>query len=297
MVAHRDLGFGLNPGKFEVIMNGELSYQVTHSKDSIRTSAEQVIDDANANIAVFGCSYTYGLGENDIDVFSAKLEKLLDGYNIRNYAVPGYGNVQGYLQLRSLVSSNRKPDIAIFNFADFHLQRNVLSPEYRSHLSVAFERAQGDQKLNMASSEFPYLELEGDSLTIKKHLWSDMYTHWYGRNFSALVNALQTGIDKINVARSDQMALTVRLFQQINNYCLQHGIRLIVTGLRVAPETSQLLTELSSQQIEVLDMSLPLREKQYHHWPVDTHPNKAAHEYFANRLAHFLKTSKTLTLN
>lgn len=289
LIADDDLGITLNPGHFEVTMNGALTYEVTHSKDFIRTYSTNLYDSSKKDLAIFGCSYTYGIGENDDDVLAALLNDQLDEFNVISFAVPSYGNVQGYIQLKELVDKGEKPDLALFNFADFHIDRNVLSPQYRLHLGIAYKRAMGDDKANMSQANFPYVRLLNDQLVFKKENWSTLYQDFPGRGWSALVNAIQTTSESIKTKNLKPIDATVALFQLIQSYCDQNDIELIVTGITDQDITREILTELNSKGLSTLYMGLPTHKKEYNHLPHDTHPNAKAHEYYAEKINSYLQ--------
>ncbi len=295
LVPHSQYGIALKPGKFQVTMNGALTYQVTHSLDSIRETKSSH-EKYESDLAVFGCSYTYGIGEDDSLVLTSLLSDEFTNFNIKSYAVPGYGNVHGFLKLQELVSEGKKPKVAIFNFADFHLERNVLSPVYRAHLKIGFERARGSDMASMESASFPFVKNLNGKLTYESIRWLDIYDHWPGRKWSCVVNAVQTAYDNQSGAKLASFESTELLFKEINSFCNSHDIQLVVTGITDHPDTMRLLAQLNEHGINTLDITLPVHQKAFNHWPVDTHPNAVAHKFYADGIAKYLNKHHFLNL-
>ncbi|MGB3465371.1 MAG: hypothetical protein WBA74_08875 [Cyclobacteriaceae bacterium] len=293
--AHSTLGLALNPGTFEVIINDQIRYRATHS-DSVSRYTYLAGKESYPTLAVFGCSYTYGMGVNDKETFSAVLNQLSKQYRVSTYAVPGYGTVQGFMQLQRQVKTGRKPAIALFNFADFHLDRNAMSPAYRLHLSIGYKLAISDTESEMAESNFPYVSLTGDRLHWHSEQWSQLYTHWQGRETFALINLLQTISDRYRTASIDKIRITTALFRDIRDFCRSHGISLVVAGMTQNESTKTVLQHLEQIQVNVADISLPLASAEYNHLPYDSHPNKYAHKRLATGLYNYLCFDKNLVI-
>jgi len=275
------MGFGLNPGSFKVTINQHHTYDARHSNDGLRVNNNVKYNDKLADIALFGCSYTYGLGVSSHETMTSLLQEFLPKYNIINHAVPGYGNVQGYLQLHEQINKGKKPSIAIFNFADFHMERNLLLPSYRLHLNIGYRKAIGQQDVILEESTFPYIEIQNNQLEIRYEGWGNLYKHWQGREYFATVNLLQNITDKFTTLKTNKFDDNLMLFLKIKELCDLHGIRLIVTGLNAKKNTYHMLSLLKQSNIEIVDISLPLEDPQYNHAPHDTHPNVKAHRHYA----------------
>lgn len=284
LVAHPDYGICLNPGKFKITINEGHSYAVTHSIDSTRMTFGQAQHINRADVALFGCSYTYGMGVNDEETMQAIMTEHLPNSKIINYAVPGHGNIQGYFQLKKLIANNQKPVIAVFNFADFHLERNVLSPEYRCHLNVGFLQSSAMEKKEMDSGFFPYVYLEDDQLLFSACAWGNMYNHWKGRARFSTVNFIQSVRDQIVESRIDINKTNLSLFQSIQELCKDNDIRFLVAGLTQTEKTKNFLELLYENEIDAFDISLPLKDKIYNNMPYDSHPNALAQRKFGEQL-------------
>ncbi|MEL6560283.1 MAG: hypothetical protein AAFQ94_18990 [Bacteroidota bacterium] len=294
IVADSVYGLALNPGSYKITINDGLTYQATHSS---RFSRKLVADTASMkeNLAVFGCSYTYGMGVNDEDAFPAQLQSQNRDLRISSYAIPGFGTVQGFIQLQQLVSAGEKPDIALFNFADFHIDRNAMTPAYRLHLNIGYQLALKNQKASMSTARFPYVYVKDRTLHYRSEKWPDLYKHWRGRETFALVNLLQTIADRYKTASIDAALISETLFAEIQRFCDVHDIRLVVAGITKSAATSAMLQALNKHQIETVDISLPLKEKIYNNLPFDSHPNKEAHRLLAEKMNDYLSLKNKIS--
>ncbi len=276
------LGIVLSPGQFTVTMNDSLVYAATHSKKGLRTGHS---NNTNKNkIAIFGCSYTYGLGINDQEVVSAQLNAMNHKMSFYNYAVPGYGTVQGFYQLKALIENHNAPDLAIFTFASFHVERNVMAPNYRKHLKIGYARAEPKQQVKMNAASFPYITIHNGNLAYKKVKWPEMYQNYWGREKSVLIDYLQSNIDKGKNNALRPQTSTLLLFEAIHELCEKHQIGLLVAGIDQHPITKEILDQLQQRQINTLDLMLPLENKEFNNAPYDTHPNKHAHQIYAQKI-------------
>jgi hypothetical protein len=288
LIPHPNWGFALRPGEFVVWINDSLTYSVQHGEDSLRRTSHEPVPDSLPQVFILGCSYTYGMGEDDENSFPFLLQHKFPQYKIRNFGVPGYGNVQVLLQLQKALREGTQPEMVIVNYADFHNERNVLSPAYRRSLHLGFERSHPSLKSQMLQSRVPYVAATDSGIVIREVSWAEMYQNWWGREWLASVNLLQQWSDRWANDAQQAQALTIAVFLEINRLCAEREIPLLVTGLNDTPQTHQTLSDLSQLGIQTLDMGLDLFSPAYNHQPYDEHPNAAAHRHFAERLGEYL---------
>jgi lysophospholipase L1-like esterase len=89
-----------------------------HVKDGVRRSYQPAVSGDPVEIYFLGGSATFGWFQRDEHTIPSEVARLAeaDGIPVRvvNYATPAYVNWQESLQLQDLVTSGRKPDIAVF---------------------------------------------------------------------------------------------------------------------------------------------------------------------------------------
>jgi hypothetical protein len=117
-----------------------LPVKVTINSDQSRWtvtpgSDQSLSQSQKPTIYIFGDSYVFGLGVNDEQTFAYLLQMARPNYNVKLFALGGYGLVQSYLRIQQLKSEIKDRDIVIIGYADYYDVRNVAAP---SHLR-AFE--------------------------------------------------------------------------------------------------------------------------------------------------------------
>ena len=283
VVGHPRLGFGLSPGSFQVTINQGLKYEVTHNPDSQRITSNLPLDSL-PEIWLFGCSYTYGMGVDDDETFAWKLQEKYPEQQVINFGVPGYGTVQSLLQLIIAWKNRGTPAVVVLNFADFHGERNVLSPRYRKALSVGYRQAGHQHDSLMGQSQIPHADLQEGHLSIMWENWDELYQDWWGRDLFCSVNFWQTFADNIHLFDLRPDSVTCQLIFEMNRLCQTKEVPFLVTGLTSTQATNTILLKLREQNINAVDISLDLNLPEYTHYPYDTHPNASAHAKFSERL-------------
>lgn len=289
LIPHPSLGFALHPGTFRVTINEGLSYRATHGADSLRITSYEPQEASLPSVWLLGCSYTYGMGIDDSLTFPFLVNKSLPQFSTKNFGVPGYGNVQGYLQLKQQLAVHSPPAWVIVNYADFHDDRNALTPAYRRDLFMGYQRSGAEVHRLMKTAAIPYVVTAGpDDDQIRVCPWDSIYHNWEYREIFASVNFLQDVSDQRQSRMMDKAGATVYVFQQIKALCDQHGIRLLVTGIMPSLETKNTLQKLRDLGIATLDISVDLNKAEYRNVPYDDHPNAKANAIFAKRITDFI---------
>jgi hypothetical protein len=289
LIPHPTLGFALHPGTFRVTINEGLTYRATHSADSLRiTTYEQQAEELPA-IWLMGCSYTYGMGIDDSLTFPFLVNKNLPQFRTKNFGVPGYGTVQSYLQLKQQLAAHSPPAWVIVNYADFHDERNALTPAYRRDLFMGYQRSNAAVGTRMKTAAIPYVStVVPENYQVRFCSWDRIYHNWQYRETFASVNFLQDVSDQKQSRKMDKKAVTLHVFQQLQALCDQHQIRLLVTGITPAPETKTILKKLTALGLQTLDISVDLTREEYRNAPYDDHPNAKANAIFAKCITDYI---------
>jgi hypothetical protein len=289
LLSHNTLGFSLKPGAFEVSINNELNYSVSHGKDSTRKIPFKSIKDSSTQkVYFFGCSYTYGMGVNDNENFPALVQQKYLNLKVKNFGVPGYGTIQSYLKLKGLINNNDIPDVAIINYADFHDMRNSLSPQYRLNLKMGYENSNEEVKKLMNTSRVPFVNFKSGFYKVDFCKWEEIYTNWFLRETLASVNYFQSFSDKRNEKSIPQKEITLYLFNEIRNLCDSNNIKLIINGITSNLNTRIIIGDLTKDGYNALFMGVDLTLPKYNNLPLDSHPNKLAHKLFADKVINYL---------
>ncbi|MEZ4685917.1 MAG: glycosyltransferase [Bacteroidia bacterium] len=284
------LGFALAPGNFEVTINEGHRYNVTHNADSQRISSFYPDTISKSEILILGCSYSYGMGVDDSATYAFRLQEKLPNYRIKNLAVPGYGTVQSYLQLKRHIEKGDVPAFVILGYAGFHNERNVLTPSYRKHLHIGFEESDTTLRQHLAMGSFPFVEKNDNRLVFREIRWQDVYQDWPGRKTFALVNALQTFSEDKAAYKLQPEAATLQLIRMMDSLCQEQQIKFMVAGLTQDALTKSMLQLLEKEGIFAVDVSVDLSDETYTNAPFDTHPNARAHTRYAEGLPTKIET-------
>ena len=289
LIPHPKLGFALNPGTFEVQINQAKPYTVTHGSDSLRITHASMLPDSLEKIFLLGCSYTYGMGVNDVESFPYLLQEAFPNYQIKNFGVPGFGNVQSYLQLEAEINKGNIPELVILNLVDFHLERNALTPDYRKNLHMGFARSSEEIKDKMKPGRIPFILSSEEELIFAWESWDSVYHKWRGREALASINLFQSIADRWEREELDPRSTSLQLFAAFQALCEKHEIIFCISNLRANKTSEELLEAISELGIDTLDMGLNLLSKDFSSLPEDSHPNTSAHRHYFKKISGYLR--------
>ncbi len=281
-IGHDQLGIQLNPGQYEITLNDALRFRTTHAAGNYRITPGSEHVEA-PEVLMLGCSFTYGYGVNDDENFTALLQKEFPGLSFKNAGVIGYGTVQSLMQLREEVK-NDALKVVLLNFSSFHFMRNGLSQTYRSNLKMGYKRSSAEVESLMKQARFPYVT--SCDLDIAYQPWETMYTNWYGREWSAIVNWRQLADDRKRDAEIDELGITRCLISEIAALCQRRGIAFGLVCLDSTAETEQLRKALPG--LYWLDTSFDFSSEMLTNLPHDSHPSAEGHQYLAKKIKPFI---------
>lgn len=157
MVRDDDLGYRILPNVSLPVTkteNGEEIYSVVYNTDEagrrvVPDSAKQ--GETDRFLAFFGCSFTFGEGVSDEETLPNQVARLLPGYRVYNYGVPGYGPQQMLAMAESGFVRDTIPEqkgIVVYSIFFGHLNRAA------GRMNSAL----------MQGRHFPYYRVENDVL-------------------------------------------------------------------------------------------------------------------------------------
>lgn len=284
LLPHARYGFALQPGSFRVGINNKVWYNTTHGADSFRVSSNHPMDTAR-QVWLLGCSFTYGMGIDDSATAAWQLQMHLPGVWIRNMGVPGHGTVHAWLRIREQIARGNTPGVAVIMFSAFHLERNVLSPVFRHSLAEGFGNAAPEMAKFMSDVSMPFV----DSDTLAYEPWKNLYHDWPGREKLTMVQYLQSLYDDHCTSTLDARNVTLKLFDEISQFCQLNAVPLLVAGISDDPATNSILGQLRRSGIRVVHTRVDLKDPAMTHAPYDSHPSAQAHHIYAGRLLPVLK--------
>jgi hypothetical protein len=216
-------------------------------------------------LAVFGCSFTFGIGITAEETFCSLLQSRFPAWRVENHGVPAYSQSRNLIQLERQTRWN-KPEFVTFCWIDQHLLRNVADINWIQSVSQNMRNEVEEHRLPRAM-----LDTTGA-----------LRMEWVRMPRTDLI-----GIDLSEFAPdrfyADQVCF--RLFERANFIVTEYGGHFFVTTLN-GRLSAWLAGRLTDAGIPVLDASLADRE--YFCLPDDGHPNALANQIYAERIHHYL---------
>jgi hypothetical protein len=224
---------------------------------------------------IFGCSFTFGWLVDDDESYPWLLQQRFPSLAVRNYGVGGYGTLQSLLQYQRALRESDPPRIAILAYANFHEERNVMSPLRSKRLGRSW-RAWGE--VNQ-----PYMQWLGEGkFVIRQSSTYQPYLPFV--ESSALANRLDRAIFKMLERRAlledHRQDVSRHLVDEFERESRSHGV---VFALGQLDSPLKMVEYAQRRGIPVVDMALP--EGADFEIADDGHPNPRGHRFLAERAA------------
>jgi hypothetical protein len=169
------LGWSVVPGRYTMNLkhrvNSYSEWEVLPIKVTINDDRSRwtgvVSDPAKSNIYIFGDSDVFGWGVNDEQTFAYHLQMARPDYNVKLFAVAGYGLVHNYLHFLQMKETIRPNDIVIIGYADYYDLRNVAAPSRLREVDANLKSQFPGGIIGRPDKSTPRAELrDGDRLTV-----------------------------------------------------------------------------------------------------------------------------------
>jgi hypothetical protein len=213
------------------------------------------------NLAVYGCSYTYGTGLADDETYTALLQASLANVRVLNRGVGGHGSLQNYLQFRQDLK-NESVQAAVFGVISDHRFRNVAHPQRMQQYLKADWYERGIEHVPTARQD-----RSGKLILDYVSIWQP----------SLLDKGF--GVFLPNEFMLDQA--TFSIFNAIAEMAELHNVPVVFALL------DQLDSEFNEGMLQnfpnALDVSTPWDEE-HTFFPKDIHPNAYSNRLFSERL-------------
>jgi hypothetical protein len=202
---------------------------------------------AKGEIWFLGCSFTFGAGVEDQEVYVYQLAaRAWPEIQVRSFAISGWGTTNAYLALQEQLERRRKPNAVVYGWISHHRMRNYLRKSWFSRSNVFY---------------FPHFELLNGA------------PHLVGYNTAA--NA-PDGPETDEI----EFRLTEALIRAMARLSKQHDIPFVVLSLQNTED--RVLNAVSNEpNLHILDVS---RISLATH-PNDGHPTRVWHQAVARAVA------------
>lgn len=274
------LGYAGKPGKFELTLDEQLHFKVSHGPNGYRICEQPSTSDSlpRPEIWIFGCSFTHGFGVNDQDAWPYLLQQQLPKYKIRNFAMDGYGTYHSLLQLRQIRQTLPPPAWTMLAYGAFHNQRNVNSRSWKKALSGR-EVVDGIQ--------YPYLRYEENG-DLSSQLAAPEYKPWPGMRCSAFIHYLELIGNDAESKNLKEYELSKQLLIDFNQEVTALHSKMLLLGIYQNEGTSAMLHDLQNE-ITGLDIAVNTEKPELRILPSDGHPNAKGHALMADRVLQYLE--------
>ena len=281
-IKHPTRGYAYEPGEFTVTLGTGYSFRVSHQDDGLRRThpAYEKTPPNKKEIWIFGCSFTHGFSLNDEQTYPWLLQHDVPDYEVVNFGVDGYGDVQSLIQFKESLKSRNKPAIVVVAYASFHDTRNRATRLWKKLLLT---------NSRLGPMNFPYATLGPDKELV---LLNDQleYPGFALLRRSALANYLDNRYN-ISIEESYHSHEVSRaVLKEFANLCKANGIQFVVAGIMRDPLTAEMLAALNAEGVMTVDISVDLLLKENLNLPHDPHPSAIANQQFASKLETFLST-------
>ncbi len=285
------LGFQLNDGTFQVIINDSVKYSVKHADNQRITSYQQHSD--TAQVWLFGGSFPYGMGIDDSLAYPFLTQQNFPYFKIKSHCVPGFGMVQSLLQIPTLLKKDSiKPKKIILHYASFYEDRNLLTPAYRVALHHGFMNSSEEARSFYKKAHYPFINVTRTGFKIKLERLDQLYQNWWGRNYSSTINFLQTFEDSFGITDEEKSKGSERIIQKLRTFCHRNNIELIIATITNDLATDEVKEYCKRYEIELVDLFVDFSDPNFSNLPHDSHPNAKAHQVYADKMKAFLNKNK-----
>ena len=275
------MGYCLKPGRFTVTMADGFPVQTTHLPSRERATGGTNQLSGRSEIWIFGCSYTYGWSVNDEETFPWLTQQALPSFRVRNFGVPGYGNLHGLLRFREELKKGVSPKMVVLVYASFHDERNaglrgwqksLIAPRNGNIGHQAQPRATLDSEGNLKVSEHPeeFWELPG------MRTWS-------------IPHSIEKRWNKIEADAVPTEKISQQIICNLARETEKAGAVFLLAGIGHDPKTESMLKWWEREGGKTADISVNMNENGMRNDPHDCHPGPKAHRSYADQLIQALK--------
>jgi len=282
-IKHPTRGYAYEPGEFTITLGtAGYSFRVSHQEDGLRRThpAYEKTPPNKKGIWIFGCSFTHGFSLNDEETYPWLLQRDLPDYEVVNFGVDGYSNVQSLIQFKEAIKSRNKPAIVVVAYASFDDTRNRATRLWKKLLLT---------NSRLGPMNFPYATLGPDKQLV---LLNDQleYPGFALLRLSALANYLDNRYNTSIEGSYHSHEVSRAVLKEFSNLCKANGIQFVVAGILNDPLTADMLAALNAEGVMTVDISVDLVLKENVNLPHDPHPSAIANQQFASKLETFLST-------
>ena len=278
------MGYRLKPGRFTVTMADGFPVQTTHLSTHERATGRNDQELGRPEIWIFGCSYTYGWSVNDEETFPWLTQQELPSFRVRNFGVPGYGDLQGLLRFREELKKGVNPKMVVLVYAAFHDERNAGLRQWQKSLIRPRNGDIGPQGQSKAT-----LDSEGN-LKVSEHpekLWE-----LPGMRTWSIPHSIEKRWNKIEANAVPAEKISQQIIRNLAREAAKAGAGFLLVGIENDPKTELMISWWEREGGKTADISVNINENGMRNDPHDCHPGPKAHRVFATHLLQAIQQNK-----
>lgn len=286
------LGFVHQPGDYQLEIDGRFTFSARHNSRGHRVTGNNKTEAGHENkpkIWIFGCSFAYGWLLEDHETFPWLIQEKLPSYEVENFGVNGYGNLQSYLQCKQAVETDGKPEVVILAFGSMHVRRNTVTRLRRKSVS----------RLDRASPFVVPCARLGINGKLKFKKIRMAYRSFPLARYSALINFIEFKYSHYSGALLKSEEVTKRVLDKFNKYCDENNITFVVASILGGESTRRIMEFCEKKDMLTVDISVPRGAKhpEHTHYPHDDHPSALANRKYADKIIEYLKNHNLQRVN
>jgi len=275
------LGYRLKPGRFSVYMADGFPVLTTHLSTHERATGGNDQQLGKPEIWIFGCSYTYGWSVNDGETFPWLTQRALPSFRVRNFGVPGYGDLQGLLRFREELTQGVNPKMVVLVYAAFHDERNAGLRRWQKSLIRPRNGDIGPQAQPRAT-----LGSEGN-LKVSEH--PEEFWELPGMRTWSIPHSIEKRWNKIEATAVPTEKISQQIIRNLAREAAKVGAGFLLVGIENDPKTESMLSWWVQEGGKAVDISVNMNKNGMRNNPHDCHPSPQAHRIYADQLIQALK--------
>ena len=236
------------------------------------------------NLIIIGGSFSQGWGVNNSQTYSFNLQNFFINHKVHNFGQSGYGGVQSFLLLKEKIKTIRPTNLVIYGFIDHHEYRNVARSGWLSTLLKYSKSGHSD------TPKVPYADINKMGHIIFKEPIG--YIKMPFRESLAIVALIEKTYmkQKTKKRKKIQKEVTKKIFLKMKEISKKNGSEFLAVNLK--SNFIEYKNFLKENKINYVDCNLQLTKKYLLRG--DYHPNGAAHSFYSECIAKYIKNKKLL---
>ena len=275
------VGLKLDSGTFKIYYEDGAYWRCTNDRKGNRITSRDSLPNIEPykHIDIFGCSFSYGTGLSDTETYPFLLQKLIGGYRINNYALPGVGMAANFVRITQQIPVD-SGSLVVYAYIESH----------------DFKTNNANRKIMYPSRNFLkdyYFLYLTESLKVVRTQYD--YKPWPFIQYSAFLNFLE---DRYLAFRDDLKSkhqASKNAVSYLNEFCKKRKAHFLFVILQNDETCMDMLSYCKRSYIDCADVSVDISNNKYNLKPHDDHPNFEANKIYSKKIYEHLLRNNLIT--